>query len=132
MNETRKFKEGDRVKILTGGGEGVVHDYNAHGLVIVAAGDDSGILRAVVYEKDLKLIDEPKTYTEDQVSEAVNAAADLIIQEIECDQEWEDLLSLMVNATLSVLKSGMNATLEDVVSENYGEDLYDFKNVRGF
>lgn len=73
-----------------------------------------------------------KTYTEQQVSEAANVAMDLIIQDIECDQEWEDLLSLMVNATLSVLKSDMQATLEDVVQENYGEELYDFKNARGF
>ncbi|MGJ3559665.1 hypothetical protein ACR6C2_16980 [Streptomyces sp. INA 01156] len=86
----------------------------------------------MVYEKDLKLVDEPKTYTEDQVSEAVNAAMDMILQEIEVDQHEEDMLSLMVNATLSVLKSGMKATLEDVTEENYGEYLDEFKSVRGF
>jgi uncharacterized membrane protein YheB (UPF0754 family) len=73
-----------------------------------------------------------KTYTEDQVSEAVNAAADLIIQDIECDDQWEDLLSLMVNATLSVLKSDMGADLEEVVEENYGQSLHEFKDERGF
>ncbi|MFF4245203.1 hypothetical protein ACFYY2_12100 [Streptomyces sp. NPDC001822] len=73
-----------------------------------------------------------KTYTEAQVSEAVNAAMDLIIGEIECDQEWEDLLSLMANATLTVLKSEMGADLEDVVEENYGEELDEFKSARGF
>jgi hypothetical protein len=66
------------------------------------------------------------------VSEAVNAAADLIMQEIECDQEWEDLLNLMVNATLTVLKSEMGADLEEVVEENYGQDLDEFKSERGF
>lgn len=73
-----------------------------------------------------------KTYTEHQVSEAANAALGLIIDEIECDQEWEDLLSLMVNATLTVLASGMQADLEDVVQENYGEELDEFKSERGF
>lgn len=130
MIQSRKFKEGDRVKILAGGGVGIVQEYNAHGLVIVNA--EAGIMRAVVFEKDLKLMDEPKTYTEEQVSEAANAAADLIIQEIECDQEWEDLLSLMVNATLTVLRSEMGADLEEVVEENYGERLYEFKSKRGF
>ncbi|QJS09120.1 hypothetical protein HKX69_05970 [Streptomyces argyrophyllae] len=73
-----------------------------------------------------------KTYTEDQVSEAANAAMDLIIQDIECDDEWEDLLSLMVNATMTVLKSEMGADLEEVVEENYGLSLQEFKDERGF
>jgi hypothetical protein len=73
-----------------------------------------------------------KTYTEHQVSEAANAAMDLIIQEIPCDDDWEDLLSLMVNATISVLTSDMKATLEDVIEENYGESLDKFKSERGF
>lgn len=73
-----------------------------------------------------------KTYTEDQVSEAANAAMQLIIDDIACDDEWEDLLSLMVNATVSVLTSGMQATLEDVIEENYGESVDEFKDARGF
>jgi hypothetical protein len=73
-----------------------------------------------------------KTYTHDQVSEAANAAADLIIQEIECDDEWEDLLNLMVNATLTVLTTEMGADLEEVVEENYGQSLDEFKDERGF
>ncbi|MGW2710751.1 hypothetical protein ACWC4J_17425 [Streptomyces sp. NPDC001356] len=73
-----------------------------------------------------------KTYTEDQVSEAANAAMDLIVQDIECDDEWEDLLSLMVNATMTVLKSEMGADLEEVVEENYGLSLQEFKDERGF
>jgi uncharacterized membrane protein YheB (UPF0754 family) len=76
-------------------------------------------------------VSDVKTYTEAQVSEAANTAMDLIIQDIECDDEWEDLLSLLVNATISVLTSDMKATLEDVVEENYGEDLDEFKSVRG-
>jgi hypothetical protein len=77
-------------------------------------------------------VSDVKTYTEAQVSEAVNAAMDLIIQEIPCDDEWEDLLSLQVNATMSVLTSNMGADLEDVVRENYGQELDEFKAERGF
>lgn len=73
-----------------------------------------------------------KTYTESRVNEAASAAMDLIIQEIECDQEWEELLSLMVNATMTVLTSELGADLEDVVRANYGQDLGEFKSERGF
>lgn len=75
---------------------------------------------------------ETKTYTEAQVSEAANTAMDLIIQEIVCDDEWEDLLALLVNATMSVLTSNMGADLDDVVRENYGQELDEFKSERGF
>jgi uncharacterized membrane protein YheB (UPF0754 family) len=75
---------------------------------------------------------EEKTYTERQVSEAASTAMDLIIQDIPCDDEWEDLLSLLVNATVSVLTSDMSADLEDVVRENYGQELDEFKSERGF
>ncbi|MFC9591548.1 hypothetical protein ACFTUC_17380 [Streptomyces sp. NPDC056944] len=128
MNELRKFEQGQKVKILTGGGVGVVHDYNSHGLVIV--GDDGGILRAVVYEKDLELIE--KTYTEKQVSEAAQAAMDLILQEIELDDADEELLLLMVNSTCTVLVSEMGADFEDVVEENYDRSVQEFKDERGW
>jgi uncharacterized membrane protein YheB (UPF0754 family) len=77
-------------------------------------------------------VSETKTYTEAQVSEAASTAMDLILQDIECDDEWEELLSLLVNATVSVLTSGMKATLEDVIEENYGESVDEFKSERGF
>jgi outer membrane protein assembly factor BamD (BamD/ComL family) len=77
-------------------------------------------------------VSDTKTYTERQVSEAASAAMDLILQDIECDDEWEDLLSLMVNATVSVLASDMSADLEEVVEENYGQSLEEFKDERGF
>jgi hypothetical protein len=73
-----------------------------------------------------------KTYTEDQVSEAVNAAMDMILGEVEFDDSEEDMLSLLVNATMTVLQSGMKATFEDVIAENYGEDVDEFKSARGF
>jgi hypothetical protein len=72
------------------------------------------------------------TYTEAQVEEAAKAAMQLIIDDIPCDDEIEDLLSLLVNATLSVLTSGMQALLEDVITENYAQDLDTFKDERGF
>jgi uncharacterized membrane protein YheB (UPF0754 family) len=77
-------------------------------------------------------VSDVKTYTEAQVSEAANAAMDLIIQDIPCDDEWEDLLSFLVNATMSVLTSNMSADLEEVVLENYGQELEEFKSERGF
>jgi hypothetical protein len=73
-----------------------------------------------------------KTYTEDQVSEAVNAAMNMILGEIEIDDPEEDMLSLMVNATMTILHSGAKATFEDVVMGNYGEDVDEFKSTRGF
>ena len=75
---------------------------------------------------------EVKTYTEDQVTEAANAALQLIIDDIPCDDEWEDLLSLMVNTTIAVLTSGMQTTLEEAVVAHYGEDLDEFMSTRGF
>lgn len=73
-----------------------------------------------------------KEYTEQQVSQAASAAMDLILAEIECDQEWEELLSLMTNATVTVLTSELSADLEEVVQENYGQELEEFKSDRGF
>ncbi|MFJ9234408.1 hypothetical protein ACIRJ3_05410 [Streptomyces anulatus] len=73
-----------------------------------------------------------KEYTEHQVTEAAHVAKDLILGEIECDQTWEDLLSLMANATATVLTSGLSADLEEVVQRNYGQELEEFKSDRGF
>ncbi|MFD5689657.1 hypothetical protein [Streptomyces rubiginosohelvolus] len=72
-----------------------------------------------------------KEYTEHQVTDAAYAAKNLILGEIECDQVWEDLLSLMVNATVTVLASGLSADLEEIVRKNYGQELEEFKSDRG-
>ncbi|MFC4498767.1 MULTISPECIES: hypothetical protein [Streptomyces] len=77
-------------------------------------------------------MNEVKTYTEDQVTEAANAALQLIIDDIPCDDEWEEPLSLMVNTTISALTSGMQTTSEEAVLEHYGEDLDEFMSTRGF
>ncbi|NEC21201.1 hypothetical protein [Streptomyces parvus] len=73
-----------------------------------------------------------KEYTEHQVTDAAYAAKNLILGEIECGQVWEDLLSLMVNATVTVLASGLSAGLEEIVRKNYGQELEEFKSDRGF
>jgi len=71
-------------------------------------------------------------YTEEQVRGAANAAVALITDEIECDDERGDLLSLMVNATLTVLRSGMATTFEDVISGQFGTSARDYLIERGW
>ncbi|MGW1231401.1 hypothetical protein [Streptomyces californicus] len=73
-----------------------------------------------------------KKYSGHQVTDAALVAKDLILGEIECDQQWEDLLSLMVHAVVTVLTSGLAADLEEVVQTNYGQELEEFKSDRGF
>ncbi|MFK0231190.1 hypothetical protein ACIQUL_36100 [Streptomyces sp. NPDC090303] len=76
---------------------------------------------------------ETTTYTREQVSEAANAAMDLILGAVGCDDSEEDLLSLLVNATMSVLTSDMGADFEDVVMENYDvDDVQEFLDERGW
>lgn len=73
-----------------------------------------------------------KTYTEHYVSEAVNAAMGMILDEFEIGEEEEAVLELMVNATMTILASEMKATVEDVIAENYDEESLDeWKSERG-
>jgi outer membrane protein assembly factor BamD (BamD/ComL family) len=71
-----------------------------------------------------------RTYTEDYVSEAVNAAMNMILAEFEIDDEQEEVLALMVNATLTILGSEMKATIEDVIAVNYAVDVDEYKSER--
>jgi beta-glucosidase-like glycosyl hydrolase len=71
-----------------------------------------------------------RTYTEDYVSEAVNAAMDMILGEFEIDDEQEEVLALMVKATLTILGSEMKATIEDVIAVNYAVDVDEYKSER--
>ncbi|MVO87451.1 hypothetical protein GPA10_22470 [Streptomyces sp. p1417] len=73
-----------------------------------------------------------RTYTEEQVTKAANAAADIILEEIELDQDGEDLLHLLVNAAVTVLVTDMQADFSDVIAENYGLTVDEFKSERGF
>ena len=71
-------------------------------------------------------------YTEEEVREAANAAAALITDEIKCDDEHGDLLSLMVNATLAVLVSGLTTTFEDVIREEFSTSAREYLTERGW
>jgi uncharacterized protein YxjI len=71
-----------------------------------------------------------RTYTEDYVSEAVNAAMNMILAEFEIDDEQEEVLALMVKATLTILGSEMKATIEDVIAVNYAVDVDEYKSER--
>ncbi|MET7984587.1 hypothetical protein [Streptomyces sp. NPDC005281] len=71
-----------------------------------------------------------RTFTEEYVHEGVNAAMNMILAEFEIDDEQEELLALMVNATLTILGSEMKATIEDVITVNYAVDVDEFKSER--
>jgi hypothetical protein len=66
------------------------------------------------------------TYTRDQVSAAVNAGVELVMndKDIYFDGKTTDLLNLVANAALSVLdQPGMS--LDDVILSNYQPDIPD-------
>jgi len=64
-----------------------------------------------------------QTYTEDQVSAALNKAADDILDATEAEDEGlRDALNLMVNAVGAYL-SGKSTDLEQVAALNYEADL---------
>jgi hypothetical protein len=63
------------------------------------------------------------TYTEDQVSAALNKAADDILEACEAEDEGlRDALNLMVNATAAYL-SGKSEDLHQVAVLNYDAEL---------
>lgn len=60
-------------------------------------------------------------YTTEQVSAALNAAADSVLVAIEApDEGVRDAINLVVNATMTMLDHP-DASLEDVVASNYGD-----------
>ena len=64
-----------------------------------------------------------KIYTEDEVSAALNKAADDILEATEAEDEGlRDALNLMVNAVSAYL-SGKSTDLEQVAALNYEADL---------
>jgi hypothetical protein len=64
-----------------------------------------------------------QTYTQDQVSAALNKAADDIIEATEAEDEGlRDALNLLVNAVGSYLWDGAE-DLEQVAAKNYDADL---------
>ena len=68
-------------------------------------------------------VPEPVTFTEQQVVDALNAAADDILDAVDAgDEGLRDGLNLMVNATIAYLR-GDASDLDDVAEASYGEDL---------
>jgi hypothetical protein len=68
-------------------------------------------------------VPEPVTFTEQQVVDALNSAADDILDAVDAgDEGLRDGINLMVNATLAYLR-GDASDLDDVADSSYGEDL---------
>jgi hypothetical protein len=66
----------------------------------------------------------PVVFSQEEVSDALNHAADDILNAVDAgDEGLRDGLNLMVNATLSYL-AGEADSLQDVVESNY-DDEYD-------
>ena len=66
------------------------------------------------------------TYSYDDVSTAVNSAADLLV---DLDADTQTLVDFVVNATLTLLSS-KDAGLEDVLEANW-EDSEDRETIHG-
>jgi hypothetical protein len=64
----------------------------------------------------------PTVFTEQQVADAVNHAADDILEAVEAgDEGLRDAMNLIVNATLGYL-TGAAQNLQDVVEQGYDAD----------
>ncbi|MFL0579654.1 hypothetical protein [Dietzia sp. 179-F 9C3 NHS] len=59
------------------------------------------------------------TYTRTQVAEAVNGAADLLLESANLTPDTTTLIDFVVNAALTRLEAP-DATVEDVIAENWG------------
>ncbi|MFK4187261.1 hypothetical protein ACI2L4_25105 [Streptomyces sparsogenes] len=65
------------------------------------------------------------TYTRDQVADAVNAGAGLVLDGLNLGERDEDVINLVVNAALAVLDTpgatgeDPKITLDDVMNQNY-------------
>jgi hypothetical protein len=66
---------------------------------------------------------EPVAFTAQQVLDALNSAADDILDAVDAgDEGLRDGINLMVNATIAYLR-GEASDLHDVAQGSYGEDL---------
>jgi hypothetical protein len=65
----------------------------------------------------------PRAFTEGQVLDALNEAADDILDALDAgDEGLRDAVNLMVNATIAYLR-GEATDLHEVAEGSYGEDL---------
>lgn len=62
-----------------------------------------------------------RTYTRADVSRAVNAGADLVLEDFDASEQDRDLVNIIVNAALTLLDKP-DATLAEVIEENYGDE----------
>jgi hypothetical protein len=68
-------------------------------------------------------VPEPANFTAQQVLDALNDAANDILDAVDAgDEGLRDGINLMVNATIAYLR-GEASDLHDVADANYGEDL---------
>ncbi|MGP4112949.1 hypothetical protein ACTWP5_18815 [Streptomyces sp. 4N509B] len=67
-----------------------------------------------------------ETYSREEISQAVNTGADLVLMEFDLGDRDTDLLALVINAALTVLDVP-EATMNDVVESCYGESLDDIR-----
>jgi hypothetical protein len=67
-------------------------------------------------------------YTRDDVEVAVNAGADLVMEDLSLGDRDYDLINLVVNAIMVRLEDA-EASLDDVIRENYGDSP---EEVRGW
>jgi hypothetical protein len=66
---------------------------------------------------------EEATYAAGQVLEAANCAADMVIDELGLlDGGARDLVNLVVNATMTILKKPEIESLDEVIRCNYDDD----------
>jgi 3-hydroxy-3-methylglutaryl CoA synthase len=66
-------------------------------------------------------------YTREQIFEAVNAGAGLVIDEFALGERDEDIVNLVVNAAMTVLDKP-DADMAYVVEECYSEPLEEIKD----
>ncbi|MFE3579316.1 hypothetical protein [Streptomyces vinaceus] len=60
-------------------------------------------------------------WTREDISSAVNAGVDLVADELTGSERDQDLMNMVVNAVMHILENP-NASLDDVIRENYEEE----------
>jgi hypothetical protein len=79
------------------------------------------LLRPAGWPEQAAGTEPPVTFTREQVSDAVNAGADLVVDGLGVGEAESDLVNLVVNAIVAVLESP-GISLDDVIRQNYETD----------